>query len=80
MFIQVMKEQKNEKKREANQSVGSSGLSGGTGSGPAPNPNYEPGGGGKGMDETTVYHNTSYGPGENPNEGVDEEIREKFQN
>ncbi len=71
-----MKEKEAEKQQEAQQ--GASGGASGGASRPAPNPNYEPGGGGKGMDETTVYYNDSYGPGENPNEGVGDEIRENL--
>lgn len=67
------------KQQEQEESQG--GTSGASGSSATPNqlnPNYEPGGGGKALDESTTYYNQSYGPGENPNEGLGDEIQSKL--
>jgi hypothetical protein len=64
MFIQVMLEKENEEKKERMPDEQASSQ---TQNQPM-NPNREPGGGAKGMGESKVFYNTSYGPDENPNE------------
>lgn len=74
-FIQVMKEQEAEEKREQ-MDGGATSRSSSTPN--QLNPNYEPGGGGKAIDESTTYYNDGYGPGENPNSGLGEQIQDKL--